>query len=218
MTTKELELYVITMGGAREDRMHRRLKYLGLSATFVRGVDTTEMQNYPEACRNGTFLGHLKLLRKFVEESKADYAIVAEDDDYLHRDLKWQIPQVLADFKHMQLDVLLLGYLIDHIPTEALGFPHLTKGYYGFHDELWGTQMYLLTKEHAKRILVECDVVAYDGRIPWGVDFHVTKKGRRALLYPMLAVEEGEIRDMNEIHLMYHRRCKDFSYRPDEYI
>jgi len=54
---------------------------------------------------------------------------------------------------------------------------------------------------------------------PWSPDWIITKNGKRAMYYPMLAVEEGETSCSCECgDKIYHRDCKNIQYDNKIYI
>jgi GR25 family glycosyltransferase involved in LPS biosynthesis len=217
---------VISMNKTRRERMQRRLRMIGVDCVFLEGVTPEKAAKYPEAVRSGCMLAHVQALQTFLKTSK-DYAIVAEDDVYLHRDFKRFIPKLIRTIRDLSLDLLLLGYLIDHQPSSEAGFHQILDTNFGqFYTvpaTLWGTQMYLVSRTHAMRLVREFDPCCYKGPVTYSADFLITKTGSVAFLYPMMAVEEGEIRldDTSEggrVHARYHRACKDANYKPDVYV
>ena len=79
------------------------------------------------------------------------------------QDLIEILPKVLNDFNLLNLDILLLGYLTPFIVNDKMsetGFslkrqtdikPIYT--YHNYPEELMGTQMYILSRKHAKTLL-----------------------------------------------------------------
>ena len=93
--------------------------------------------------------------------------------------------------------------------------------YYEYGD-VWGTQMYMLSREQAVRILIKYGDDYADrflanpaGYTPFSADWSITKEGRRALIYPMLAIEDGlsEYDDYGQkvFHQMSHNSHKGAS-------
>lgn len=59
-------------------------------------------------------LGHLDMIRAFLVTSESPFGIFCEDDIKMDAKFIQRMDTVLCDFKHMNLDVLLLGYLFDY--------------------------------------------------------------------------------------------------------
>jgi hypothetical protein len=132
----------------------------------------------------------------------------------------------------MQIDTMLLGYLITYpIVGESNGsYSKLgqsiyvdidtaettTFRYYDYGD-IWGTQMYLLSRKQATRI-VEKYANGYADHFlantavltPFSADWTITKEGRRCIVYPMLAIEDGltsysdDEGGQRDFHMMAH--------------
>ncbi len=97
---------------------------------------------------------HLDMIKMFYYDKTIDYGIFCEDDILIHKDFGKLIPTIIDDFKYLNLDVLLLGYLIYFTPSDTYSFyqSKINHKYYNYADNLWGTQMYILSKENAKNI------------------------------------------------------------------
>jgi len=109
----------------------------------------------------------------------------------------------------LKLDVLLLGYLItfpisqhyqefqlkNNISTFTENF---SFNYHEFNNDIWGTQMYMISRENAKKILDKYyvgyleKIVTDSSLTPFSADWTITKDGNRALLYPLLVIEDGK--------------------------
>ena len=112
--------------------------------------------------------GHLDMIRYFLDNSDCPFGIFCEDDILIDANFKSRLEHVLTDFEAMQMDTMLLGYLITHpIVGESNGsFSKLgqsvyvdldttettTFRYYDYGD-IWGTQMYLLSRKQATQIV-----------------------------------------------------------------
>jgi hypothetical protein len=84
-----------------------------------------------------------------------------------------------------------------------------------------GAQMYMLTRKYAKYLLDHFPIEWKLKNInnPWSPDWIITKNGKRAMIYPMLAVEEGETSCGCECgDKIYHRDCKNIQYDNKIYI
>jgi hypothetical protein len=70
--------------------------------------------------------------------------------------------------------------------------------YHHYPFDLWGTQMYVLSRKYAKNVIdTYSDIFAYAEKAeidktmhPLSADWTITKNGNRALLFPMLAFEK----------------------------
>jgi hypothetical protein len=164
-------------------------------------------------------LGHLELIRRFVHETRASHAIVCEDDVYLRRTIRRDLPSIVREFDARGLDVSPLGYLWpwkEADDVEASGYR-----FCDYDDELWGTQMYLLSRRQAIHLVETYTLdwaLTHWATGPYSADFIITKVGRRARLSPMLAVEEGEVVTTNPGQVDFHRRCAEAQYDPALYL
>jgi hypothetical protein len=160
-------------------------------------------------------LSHLQLIRRFVEDTRAPHAIVREDDVYLRRTIRRDLPPIVREFDARRLDVLLLGYLWPWRDPEP-GYR-----FCDYDEELWGTQMYLLSRAQALYLLETCTLeraLAEWPPRPFSADWIITKVSRRARLSPMLAVEEGEVVTTHAGQVAFHRRCAEAQYDPALYV
>jgi GR25 family glycosyltransferase involved in LPS biosynthesis len=151
--------------------------------------------------------GHLDMIGDFYHNTNKPYGIFCEDDIAIHSRLAELLPSLLDDFKKAQLDILLLGYLSTFKPTlDTLGpcFERIDIEYtsgFGFHHyqhpsiEIWGTQMYMISRDYAKWVLdtfangyADCSV-DNPQMTPFSADWIITKNGRRAMITPCVAVE-----------------------------
>ena len=219
----------------RKTQMENRFQELNLKCTFHKGssvnIDDQIVINRKNIASWSCMLGHLDMIKHFYENSEKEYGIFCEDDIYIHKDFKLLLPNIIEDFKLMNLDVLLLGYLIQfkieskHIMFNLKSHSNdLKYTYYNYPDDLWGAQMYMLTKKHAKYILDKYTIY-YPIRtftdntlVPFSSDWTITKEGNRALIYPMLAVEIADKISGHQGQDTFHENCKNFNYNPDIYI
>ncbi len=180
--------------------------------------------------------GHLDMIKIFYEDNKIDYGIFCEDDIFIHKDFDKLIPNIIEDFRYLKLDVLLLGYLCNFKIDESYdGFnlkdsfykSKINYAYHNYTHYLWGTQMYMLSKENAKKILEKYDefsnyaikTLTDNSMTPFSSDWTITKDGNRALIYPCLAVEYGKGNyDGCYGQYIYHKNCHEFQYDPNIFI
>lgn len=218
----------------RKLSMQTKFEQLGIDFLFYDGVNLNDSRIHPESYKKcwSCMYGHLDMIKIFYNDSTLDYGIFCEDDIYIHKDLKNFMPQIIKDFKALNLDVLLLGYLVPfQIKSYYNGF-HLKNNnlkseglkYHNFADDVWGTQMYMLSKKHARTILEKYDVLSgyalktlTDNTLtPFSADWTITKEGNRALISPCLAVEDGKSNmiqyDNSYEQFIFHKRCHEAHY------
>lgn len=169
--------------------------------------------------------GHLDMIRNFLDTSSEDFGIFTEHDILVHKDFPALLTSAVDGMVALDLDVLLLGYL-KHPNGPGLTSIHqqgpLT--FYSYPDDLWGAQMYILTKEQAKWIVDHIDLAwakmatKSSNLPPFNPDWMFTKFGRRACVTPMLAVEDGLGKYEHVGHGNFHRQCFQHNYHPDLYI
>ena len=217
----------------RADSMKTR--FAGLDAVLHPGVPTTDPRiagrgliPHTEKCWSCMY-GHLDMIREFVDKDSRNYAIFCEDDIMIDSSFKTKLDHVLTDFEAMQMDTMLLGYLITYplvgetngsfgkyrqsIYVDLDTTETTTFRYYDYGD-IWGTQMYLLSRKQATRIVEKyANGYADENRAiaPFSADWTITKEGRRCIVYPMLAIEDGltsygdDEGGQHDFHMMAHR-------------
>ena len=213
----DVEVYCINfMDEERRIKMLDRFEGQGLSIHFVDPVYTTDSRIDP--CLNkrvsSIMLQHMDSIRHFYETTTKPYAIICEDDILLSKHFATDLPRIVDRYNELKLDVLLLGYLLPiRLTKDTPEFKPLEdiEGYtfYDFPYHLWGSQMYLIHRAHAK-FLLDKYTIAYataDLGRPYNPDWTLTKDGKKALLYPMLALEEGLEKSNDEVQSDYHLTC-----------
>lgn len=168
--------------------------------------------------------GQLDMIAEFYASGKA-FGIFMEDDIIIRNDFMKQLPTILQNVKILELDVLMMGYLCENEIDGYCNFPTIfTSGpfkYLRYPDNTWGCQMYLLTRLHAKTLLDKyyhgyAERTLTDSSLThFSSDWTVTKEGKRALLYPLMAIEKFEERYENGDQMRAHTNCYKFSYRPE---
>lgn len=81
--------------------------------------------------------------------------------------------------------------------------------------------MYMINREYGMYLLNKYDIdYALNGPIPYNPDWIITKpdKQKRALVYPMLAVEEGVNLSSDVFQNDFHTRCYITNYNIDMYL
>lgn len=219
----------------RAARMAARFAKIGLPLTFNPAVELDDPRipndlDRSEARVWSIMWGHLDVLRAFVEKAddNIQYVVVCEDDVYIRRDLPRLLPLLTGACMSYGLDVLIMGYLQPYPPVEVRlrerfspipDVPQLS--FLNYHDEIWGAQMYMMSKAHARDTLnyftedyAKRSRIPGSGCAPFAADWTLTKRGRRALVYPMIAVEESQPHAFSGGHHEFHKRCRDANYDP----
>lgn len=219
--------YLSPPGCERDQRMKARFSALGIVPTHV----------YGKREENGCMYGHLRMLREFYETSTKEFGVFLEDDVYLRKGFMDSIQTLCQTMIEKDLDLLLIGYLLPYSPRDSHGsFPTLSKtekkekkeqqDYFSFHsfpEDTWGSQGYIVSRAQAAYLLEKLTDIykerteAYS--LPcYAVDWTITKFGKRALTYPMLAVEEGTIESSHAGQQAFHRSVTQYHYDPAKYI
>jgi GR25 family glycosyltransferase involved in LPS biosynthesis len=132
--------------------------------------------------------------------------------------------QIYQDFDLLDLDILLLGHLATYvIDDNTPGFRRIPISntpycYYDYHQETWGTQMYMISRKYAKQILDKYYVgylektLEIPDQTPFSADWTITKDGRRALIYPLLVVEDGKSVYTHWGQQQFHRHSYTCNY------
>jgi hypothetical protein len=221
--------YVINFkDDARKERMVSRFDQLGIDLHFVNPVfeNDQRMQNTPLYKRTSSImLQHLDSIRHFYENTSAKHCIVCEDDIHVSKHLHEHLPQIIQDFDALGLDLLLLGYLYRYGVKGNSHFPLLKQNenytYHWYPDNIWGSQMYLISRKHAETLLNKYTIefaIEQLEKIHYNPDWTITKFGKRALISPMLAVEEGDDKSKHEGQSEFHRMCHLNNYNPNVHI
>ena len=209
----------------RRAKMTTRFNVLNLKVHFYEGVNFDDDRLLPlknnlgaKKCWTCTY-GHLDMIHTFLNESK-EYGVFCEDDVYLHKNLAYEIPNLIHDFKTMKLDILLLGYLTQNKPQDStkrdINGSHI---YYNYSDDLWGAQMYMISRSYAT-YLIDTYYYGYAEKSlktelklkPFSSDFTITKDGNKALVFPMYAVEDGLTHYDHPGQERFHQNSFRFNY------
>jgi len=228
----------------RKINMKMRLAQVDIECIFMSGVDFTDkrISNYHEMLDNGTkrvwscMYGHLDMIHMFYYNTNKEYGIFCEDDIFIHKNIKKYLPRICFDFNALNLDVLLLGYLLqDRVSNIAPNFQNdfsikfLNDNkspftYYSFPDYVWGTQMYMLSRKHAK-FLLDKYMTGYSKLtiqnkdiVPFSADWTLTKDGNRALISPILVVEDNSTTYHDIGQKSFHKQCFDAHYEDDLFV
>jgi GR25 family glycosyltransferase involved in LPS biosynthesis len=201
-----------------ENRFHR----LGIKCKIFPGIKHNDKRvKYAGSSFNrkhwSITYGHLDIIHDFYYNTSDKYAVICEDDILIHQDFKEIIKKIMSDFNLLDLDILLLGYIIPYkidcdniLSNYALKRPMRIDAPFKYHEYpeyLSGSHMYMITKNFAK-ILLDMYYNNFAGfyNNVFMVDKTIIKTGNRALLYPMLAIENEFQKDK------YHKLCHKIHY------
>lgn len=233
--SNQLPIYVINcQNNERRNRMKKRFSQLGIEPYFPAEVNTTDarLSNPPKHAEKRVWaimLAHLDAIRHFYEQTQSLRCIVCEDDIHISKDLLIDLDQITLQFEQLQLDILLLGYLLPfkidmNTHSHQQYFPVIDRtDKYVFHrypDDLWGTQMYMISREYAKYLLEVYTLQYAINNIdkPYSSDWIITKNGNRAMIHPMMAVEEGTVINDCGPQSGFHKQCHLINYDPQKYL
>jgi saccharopine dehydrogenase (NAD+, L-lysine-forming) len=216
----------------RRSRMVERFDRLKMTVNFIKPVFKSDKRLCIEGIQEdhkrtySIMLQHIDSVQDFLNttDESEKYCIVCEDDVLLSKRLLHMLPRICDTFSELELDVLLLGYLSPDKVLDSERFPVIKFDeeftYTGYHSDLWGSQMYMVSREYAKQ-LIEIFQPSYilrtDG-LPYNPDWTITKCGKRALISPMLALEEGEVKNDCYEQSSFHQRCFETNFVDGEFF
>lgn len=201
-------------------RMNERFNTAGFPIHWVDPVLSTDSRvaGVSEPRVHAIMYNHIDMIRQFLASS-ASWGVFCEDDIYIRKDFAKTLRQAIDGYVRLDLDVLLLGYLIPYLPATTNihsyhGVMEPTLNFLTYGNDLWGSQMYLLNRNAAQKIL---DTYGDHTRVegPFSPDWTITKFGTRAALYPMLAVEEGIVCTDHVGQRQFHTQCTAANYHAD---
>jgi hypothetical protein len=225
----QIPIYVVNFkNDERKERMINRFSDIGMGLIFVDPVEVSDkrLKYLPYKRTSAIMVQHLDCIRHFLEYTSYKYCIVCEDDILISKHLNKKLPEIIQDFEELELDSLLLGYLLSHRSIDGnWHFPKLKQkegySYHGYPDDIWGSQMYLISRKQAYSLLTKftpkfaldnLDIVHYNP------DWTITKHGKRAIIYPMLAVEEGETNTDHQGQNEFHKTCFEINFKEGEHF
>jgi hypothetical protein len=210
----------------RKRRLEEQFKKEQLCVNFIDPVlnNDPRLKDAPkEQLRNWAIMwSHLDMIKAFLNTDDA-YGVFCEDDLILRKEFNKYVPELISSFKRRRLDILLLGYLTTQKPasltlTDDFRSSDINLLYLEYDDNIWGAHMYLINRETAQRFL-EIYTTEYANTtlllsdVPaFSPDWTLTKIGRRALVYPMMGIEEGTVLTTDEAHVNFHRNCYNVHY------
>jgi hypothetical protein len=213
--------------------------------------------------------GHLDMLRLFLNEG-TKFGIFCEDDILIRRDFGDHLPQIVAHFKELELDVLLLGNLCSNpnfrycsnfperhyhstlersasstleqpasstleqsaplapsqsassAPSQSASSAPYPFKYYAYDSNpesaVWGTQMYMLHRDQAQFLLQKyangySDQTIFDkSLVHFSADWTITKEGEKAIIYPLVAIENHEAEYEDQGQNTCRKKCHHLFY------
>jgi len=215
----------------RKARMTERFEKEGLTLEFVEPVELTDSRVFPAPVEHrrtwAIMLNHMDMLKTFLE-SDADYGIFCEDDIYIRKNFRASISTIVQGYEKFKLEILLLRYLLPYPSAEIKVNPEFKLLdnqllFLDYTNDLWGSQMYMFNRATAEKFMrkysVEYAILssANPDLACFSPDWTLTKEGKRAIVYPMLAVEEGNVVTSHGGQASFHDRCTKFNYDPNFY-
>jgi len=232
----DIPIYIVNYkNNDRKIKMTERFNQLGINPKFINEVHSDDVRlNYGIDINLkrtwAIMLQHLDCIRDFYENSDKLHCIVCEDDIYISKNYQNNIVNIVKNFDELNLDVLMLGYLLSYkiemntdLHKHYFSIVHNdnTGSYHSYPDDIWGTQMYLISKNYAEFLLNKfTPQFAFEniGTLNYSPDWIITKNGKRALINPMIAVEEGINVSDDEGQRSFHKISHQFHYNSDIYI
>jgi len=224
----DIPIYVINFNDEiRKNKMINRFKSVNLELKITPPVYQNDFRlNFenPKLPKRtcSIMLQHMDSINDFITNTTANYCIICEDDILISKNLNNDLPNIISQFNHLKLDILLLGYLMPY-KLESNNYFKLKENSYSYHsypDDLWGSQMYLISRSYGIFLLNKytIDYAQTHEDEPYSPDWVITKNGNRAILYPMVALEEGDSKSDHQGQNDFHRRCFECNYKDGVFI
>lgn len=207
--------------------MNQRFKTLDINIQWIEAVgpDDPRITEFNPTRGNpkgdGNMFSQLKALETFLKSDK-EFAIICEDDIYIRKSFKKDIQIAIDAMKRLDLNIILLGYLLNYIPVEIkINYHKVVETPFVFLNifkETWGAQMYLINRTGAEEcIRLFSDIKETEKTTCFSPDWTITKLPKGACMYPMLAVEKVyNITDDNNCR--FHLKNQELNYNPYFYI
>ena len=205
-------LYIINLK-RRQDRLNVCLneltKYNVQSYEIIEAIDGQKdpvlemikgggnLSNNELACT----LSHLTTIKHWIETSKTEYAIIAEDDFSLETVDKWNftwnefLNSINVEFDMLQMAIINSGTILD---------------IHEKHDNDFSTCMYLIKREFAKHMI---DKVLIDDKyvLPErAIADHFLYKLGKTYSVPLIVYKTEMVSDINPSHISIHEESRRF--------
>jgi GR25 family glycosyltransferase involved in LPS biosynthesis len=216
------QFYCLSYYKENIENMKSRFKNLDIECKFYSGVRKNNEKiknnkyNNHKKRQLSMMYGHLNIFKDFYYNTNSKYAVICEDDIIIHKDIKDLLHKAILDLNILNLDILLLSYMIPYKikssdanihPPKIYMSPDSPYKYYDYPYCLSGTQMYMIKKEYAKYILDKYyHPIKYYDVLNFSADKVLIHNGNKALIYPMLAIENENQKDP------YHKFCHKIHY------
>ena len=223
------------------ENMAHRFDMVGLPLRIFQGVSFNDeriininKRNNPLSIQRlwSVTYGHLDMIQRFLLTNKP-FGIFCEDDILVNRTLPEHLLNITKEFTTMKLDILLLGYMItqkiedwreEYQEIKCVTDEVRPYKYHNYPDNQWGVHMYMLSHEGAKKIIeTYANGYADNPENVFSPDWTISKCPglKRAIIYPMFAVEDGA--DLYEHYghtgqYNFHMDTFKFNYIPDVFI
>lgn len=217
--------------------MMHKFEKLGWHVRMMEGVDVQDSVRAPSTqqiseaipkCRWdphawSVMQGHMCMLETYVQEGTAPYVLIMEDDILIRRDVNDHLPKIMHDFDLCGLDLLMLGYLTpEPVHIMHTKYPIINQVFtlHTYPFNVYGTQMYVLTRSHAEWLVRNFGYESgwHQSVLPtsqsYAADWLITKTGKTACVYPMLAVEQsgGGTSYKDQEQTEFHDLCHTSQY------
>lgn len=221
--------------------MKRMFTSQSLEVEFYDGVDKDDpriagrpLDHNTQRCWSIMY-GHLDMLKMFAESAdNKEYGIFCEDDILIRKDFAVHLPTILSHFIYFGLNVLLLGCLCSNRDFRKYSnFPERRAPpgpcpftYYSYNADpesaVWGTQMYMLSRSQARHLISRYAdgwadrAIADKSMTPFSADWTITKDGEKAIIYPLVAIENndgGDYADPGQDEC--RKKCREIFYSAD---
>jgi len=225
----------------KKNSMIQRFETVGLPLQIYEGVSFTDPRIRGHICSErknslsvqrlwSVTYGHLDMIQRFLR-TEQPYGLFCEDDILVNRTLPDHIQNIMEDCKEMQVDCLLLGYMMTFkVEGWMANYEEIHTGvsrsyrYHNYPEELWGVHMYMLSRAGALKI-IETYAHGY-ADIPdhvFSPDWTISKCPgvKRAIIYPMFAVEDGKDTMEHYNHegqYQFHMNTFKHNYIPEVFI
>ncbi len=212
------QFYCLSFNNEKKlSNMEKRFAELDIACKFYSGVKNDDIRLNKATSkfnkRNWAITySHLDIIYDFYYNNRSKYAVICEDDILIHKNFKHILKNILIDVNILNLDFLLLGYLMPYklsnlykmYPLKCLMPPDSYFKYHEYPEYLSGTHMYMITRDYAKHTLNKyCKHYAGIHDNSFLIDKILLQEGNRAILYPMLAIEDDNQED--EYHTLCHK-------------